>query len=149
MASVAVSAARARRVEHEKRDNARFEWFIKDVQNNIKLTMLQRVKLATEVVKDRVIRNISVAVVKEAGLTGATIVTKRSSPGEFPRADTTQLMKSVFAGTTVSKKHIDGFIGTPLDYGIILETQMDRSFLVRTLNQNRSVITKILTGPIK
>ena len=59
-------------------------------------------------------------------------------------------MKTIISHTRrVSKNVSEGFVGTTLDYGLILETQMGRSFLVRTLNENKALIRKVLTGPIK
>ncbi len=114
----------------------------------ITLTLDQRVKLATELVKSRMIKNISKAVVKETGPMGGIIVTQRSIAGEFPRADTTHLMKTIFSDTRRTIRGYEGFIGTPLDYGLILELKMKRSFLVRTLEENRTTVYSILMGPI-
>ena len=68
---------------------------------------------------------------------------------EFPKADTTQLMKTIFNVIEVRGNIIEGHIGTPMDYGLILEVKLDRSFLKRTLLEESSSIKRILTGPIK
>ena len=142
--SAVLSAARARR-------SVKIEWFDEKVVSKIKMTMHQRVLLATKLVESKVISNISVAVKKETGPRGGTIVTQRSVAGEFPRADTTQLLKTLFSQVKVVKGSANGYIGTPLDYGLILETseKLNRSFLVRTLNESRSEVMAILMGPIK
>ena len=130
--------------------DVRIEWFIKEVSNKVSLTMKKRTQLATVLIRDKVVRNIGVAVKKEKGPKGGTIVTQRSVAGEFPRADTTQLMKNIFYMVEkIGRGHWLGFVGTTLDYGLILETKMGRSFLARTLNENRSLVNAILTGPIK
>ena len=141
-ASAILTAARARR-------SVRIEWFDKKVVGKIKMTMRSRVLLATKLVESKVIKNISVAVKKETGARGGIVVTQRSAPGEFPRADTTQLLKSIFSTVTSARGVSDGVIGTPLDYGLILELKMNRSFLKRTLNEERSKVMAILSGPIK
>jgi hypothetical protein len=151
-ANPAVKAARSRRVASAARDDVRIESFVDKVARDITLTMRQRMHLTVSFLRSRVVKNISVPVKKEkSAKTGRIVVTQRSKRGEFPRADTTQLMKTIFGDVDVSRGVIDGFIGTPLDYGVILETskRLDRSFLVRTLREERPRITKMLTGPIR
>ena len=136
-----VAAAYKRRDAAASARGGKTEWFINEVVGDAGLSMKQRVTLATEYLKTRVIRNIS----KPVGRIGKRVV-ERSKPGEFPRAETTQLLKTIFtdfdfnddAGTYI------GYVGTPLDYGLILETRMDRSFLVRTFNEELTVVKKIL-----
>ena len=148
-------AARQRRVAAGAKRAVRTEWFINEVVAKARLTTEQRVRLVTEMVKNEVIRNISVPVVKVVRQTGerrwrVTVdPTSRSKPGEFPRADTTQLMKTIFS----DYRHIgigifEGYVGTPLDYGLILETKRDRSFLFRTLNENRQLFISIIQKPL-
>ncbi len=146
--SAVVRAARARRVIRAGKSEVRVELMLKEVVGKINLTLVQRVKLATELVKSRIIKNISIAVVKETGPMGGIIVTQRSIAGEFPRADTTHLMKTIFSVVEKNKTGTSGYIGTPLSYGLILELKRNRSFLVRTLNEERSKVMRILTGPI-
>lgn len=145
-----VTAGRERRGIAAAERAVRIEWFIKNVSDRISLTMKQRVGMATEFVKSRVVHNISRSVRKGKGPRGGTVVTGRSKAGEFPRADTKQLMRTVFSGVLQPRKGVwDGFIGTPLDYGVILEIRMDRSFLVRTLNEEMQNVKRLLSGPIK
>ena len=143
--SAAVLAARARRSGAGAERAARMDWFANNVIDKVAMTLQQRTKIATEMLKDQVVRNISRPVTKHRG----GIVTGRSKPGEFPKADTTQLMKTIFSDTVKTVSGYEGYVGTPLDYGVILETRRQRSFLVRTLNEMRPQITRILTGPIK
>lgn len=155
----AIENARARRVSSASQRATETEWFIEQVSSKVALTMQKRVRLATEFVKNRIIRNISRPVTKtikyhleNKKLVGRTVVTDRSKKGEFPKADTTLLMKTIFSSyQTLGPGNYAGYVGTPLDYGVILETspQFDRSFLVRTLNEERDNVMKILTGPIK
>lgn len=146
----AIDAARQRRVGRASERLVEIEWFIDEVSSKISLTMKQRVRIATELVKDKVIRNISRSVTKGKGPRGGNVVTNRSKAGKFPKAETTQLLKTVFSIVRETMPGVwDGFIGTPLDYGLILETRMNRSFLVRTLNEELSNVRRILTGPIK
>lgn len=147
--SAAVLAARARRQQQGAARTSRIEWFIDEVSDKIEMTLEQRVRLATQLVKDKVIRNISRPVTKGTGPRGGRVVTDRSVPGEFPKADTTQLMKTIFDDYRESPNGFTGYVGTPLDYGLILEIKRDRSFLKRTLEEEMSTVKRILTGPIK
>lgn len=150
--SAAVLAARARRGQQNSARGARVEWYLKNVSDVVQMTLKQRVTLATRHLRDQVLRNISKSVGRGTTKSGKTIVTERSKPGEFPRADTTQLMKSIFDEVRqTSKNQVDGYVGTPIDYGAILETsvKLNRSFLVRTLNEETGTIKRILTGPLK
>jgi len=66
----------------------------------------------------------------------------RSKPGEFPRADTTRLMKDIFYRRTGPTSAL---VGTSLKYGVKLELKMNRSFLRRTLYEFAPTIRRILT----
>lgn len=139
-ASAAVRAARARRAPAD----LRIEWFISRVLDRVELSMSQRLDIATKFVESQVVKNISRPVTKGVGPRGGRVVTDRSRPGEFPKADTTQLMKSIFS----HRRGDAGYIGTPLDYGLILELHRDRSFLVRTLSEELDRVRRILTARV-
>ncbi len=147
--SAAVLAARGRSSAGAAGDKARIEWFIKSVTDKVELSMKKRVKIATAFLLRQTTKNISRPVTKGTGPRGGRVVKNRSKGGEFPKADTTQLMKTLIEDVRKTGDVWEGFVGTPLDYGVILETKLNRSFLVRTLNENRNNITRILTGPIK
>ena len=160
----AIEAARQRRVERSGAVSVRTEWFLKEVSEKIAMTMRQRVKLATAYLQSRVVLNLSKPVVKQQytrivkdPTTGrrkrvSRVVVdpkSRSKPGEFPRADTTLLMKSIFnVYQEPHKNQHEGYVGTPLDYGLRLEMKMNRSFLLRTFNEEREKLSAILNGPI-
>lgn len=161
-----IEGARQRRTDRAAQVEIQTRWFIEQVSSTVQLTCKQRVRLATEFVKNKVIRNISRPVKKTVvkGKQGRnsqgqftarqsrTVVSDRSKPGEFPRADTTQLLKTIFSAyEEPGKGNFAGFVGTPLDYGLRLEVveQLDRSYLVRTLNEERANVMAILSGPIK
>ena len=128
----------------------KIKWFIKEANDKVSLTMKKRTQLASALVYDVVVRNISVAVKKETGPRGRVIVTQRSTEGEFPRADTNRLLKDIFWDVkNEGRGNWVGYVGTTLDYGLILELKMNRSFLKRTLDENRSLVNALLTGPIK
>ena len=146
--SAAVSAARQRRASTASGTASRTEWFIDKVSNTIRLTMEQRVALATDYVFNKTVKNIRTPVIKVTTKRG-TRVTGRSKAGEYPRADTTQLMKTLFKHVINVRGSSSGYVGTPLDYGVILELRMNRSYLVRTLNESMGQVKRILTGPIK
>jgi len=144
-----VEEARARRATSADASAVRIEWYIDNVSKQVATSMRKRVGLATELVKSSVVSNISRPVTKGTGPLGGRVVFNRSKPGEFPKADTTQLMRTIISDVReVQRGVIDGFIGTPLDYGVILELRMNRSFLARTLDQRRKQVTQILTGPL-
>lgn len=162
----AIEKARQRRLDRAAEQSAKTEWFIDQVSNKVTLTVKARIKLATELVRNKTVVNISRPVTKEVvtrftkvqGANGKTRkkkvkrvrVSDRSKPGEYPKADTTQLMKTIFGTVVETSPGIwDGYVGTPIDYGVILELKMDRSFLVRTLREELSKVMKIITGPMK
>lgn len=145
----AIEKARVRRAKSAGLASSRTRWFIEEVSNKVSLTMKVRVRLATEFLKSVVVKNISRPVTKII-TSGRVRVTNRSKPGEFPKADTTHLMKTIFGITKETHKDVyDGFIGTPVDYGVKLELKMKRSFLRRSMNEQRSKIIRLLSGPIK
>lgn len=159
--SAAVLAARARRGKSAEERGANIEWFVNEVSDKVAMTLKQRVTIATSHLKTKIVRNISRPVTKTAirggrdskgkFLKGRTRITDRSKPGEFPKADTTQLMKTIFEEVREEKSGPVGYVGTPLDYGLILEVsnRLNRSYFVRTLNEEMGTIKRILTGPIK
>ena len=147
--SQAVLAARRRSASRALEAEVRTEWFIREVSDKVRLTMRQRVMIATEHVKTKTVKNISRPVTVGVGPRGGRVVTDRSKPGEFPKADTKQLMRSIFSDVGKDKRGWFGIVGTPLDYGLVLETKMDRSFLRRTLREEFSKVKRILTGPIR
>jgi len=116
--------------------------------------MAKRVKIATDFLKQRVVQNIKRPITKikrrekGTGKFQKSIAKDRSKPGEFPKADTTHLMKTIIGNTSKVPGGWEGIVGTPLDYGVILEIKKDRSFLLRTFNENNALIMKLLTGPI-
>ena len=133
------------------RRNVRMEWFGKNVNSVISREMKSRVKVATKFLQANVRRNISVPVATSIGPRGG-IIKERSKPGEFPRKDFGNLWKDIFGITqTTSRGVFDGFVGTTLSYGAILEVwpKINRAFLVPTLFQSQGVIKNILTAPIK
>lgn len=146
--SKAVQEARLRRRRNLAAKTARTQWFIDNVTNTVHMDGRQRLALATAYVKDKVVLNLSKPVIKGQGVRGGLVVTNRSKPGEFPRADTTQLMKTIFSEIRkVAAGKYEGYVGTPLDYGAILELYMNRSFLIRTLREELAVVRKILLQP--
>ena len=136
------TAARRRRAE---RLDARVEWFGDQIEQGVLRGMETRVRFAAQYLKDRIVFNLSVpvgkAVFTSASGRSVTRVTERSQVGEFPRADTTRLMKDIFFH---SVRPLVYRIGTTLDYGVILETS-GRSFILRTFEEERDAIREILT----
>jgi len=113
------------------------------------LNLKQRMEIVTEYLRSKTVTNISRPVTKTKGKRGRIVVTNRSKSGEFPKADTTQLLKSIAKDVkVVGRDIVDGYIGTPLDYGLILETskRLNRSFLTRTFREERGRVVQMLTG---
>lgn len=146
--SPAVIKAQSRRTFRDAKDAVEIESYVDNVLSVIKLRMGDRVSIATELVRNQVVKNISRPVTKTK-VKGRIVVTDRSKPGEFPKADSTNLRKTIFGHVIVEEKRATGYVGTPVDYGVILELERNRSFLVRTLNEQRALVMKILTGPLK
>ena len=126
-------ASRGRR---QQRFQTRLEWYGERLRNNLNIGLEARMKIASQLLRDKVVMNISVPVVKEIR-NGKTVVTERSAPGEFPRADTTRLMKDIFYDVKTRGDQLVGIVGTTLDYGLYLETspRLNRAFLVPTLDE--------------
>lgn len=137
------------RRNRQQRFDVRVEWFGQRVRNGLNLGMRQRLRLSAQLLRDKVVLNISRPVTKTRVRTASgtrTAVTNRSVAGEFPKADTTRLMKDVFY-------EVDGMraiVGTTLDYGFILETsrRLNRSFLVRTLREMQGPLAVVMAGPL-
>lgn len=148
--SAAVKKARARRGSRGAKVDIELEYFLREFSDGIALSMEQRVKLSTEILRNKIVKNLSVPVTKSIGKSGRIVVTERSKPGEFPRADTTLLMKTIFGEYMQPAANVwDGVVGTPLDYGLKLELDMDRSFLLRTFREQYATTMRILRGPIR
>ena len=151
--SKAVEKAQARRVF---RAEARMNWSWDKLLKDVSLTVKQRVEEAAKHLETKIVQNISKAVVKEVvrrrsretgRLRKKTVVTERSKKGEFPRADTTHLMKSIFSGVySDGKDGWIGYVGTPLYYGLILEVseELDRRYMTKTFEQELPAIEAIL-----
>lgn len=148
--SAAVNAARRRRGARAASDDSRDEWFIQRVEADVNRSMLTRSRIAGSWLRDKIVKNISIPVVKTISSGGTVVVTERSSPGEFPRADTTLLMKTIFTTVESSDHIIDSFVGTPLEYGVRLEVDqnLDRQFMRRTFYEQRENLARIYGAPL-
>lgn len=134
----------------KQRFDSRVEWLGDRLTAQVNITMRNRVRLAAQLLRDRVVINLSTPVHKERRTRNGrtvTVVTERSRPGEFPRADTTRLMKDIYyeMRTPMDSPNHDAIVGTTLAYGLALEVQRNRSFLVRTFNESLPLIRRILT----
>jgi len=136
----------ARKARHA----ARVEWLGDQFQARVRATMRQRITAAAQVLRDQVVINLGIPVIKrKSARTGRITVdpTSRSKPGEFPRADTTRLMKDIFWKIDERHNEISATVGTSLDYGLRLETKMNRSFLRRTFREMLPQLRRILLPP--
>lgn len=134
-------AARAKRYI---RFQTRLEWLGDKVAQKVTWGMATRLRLACQLLRDKIVLNISYPVTKYKNAAGRIVVdpSSRSKPGQFPHADTTRLMKDIY--WVVNDKALEGRAGTTLDYGIILELKMDRSFLIRTWNEMKTYVVSVL-----
>ena len=128
----------------------RLQLTINKVVQKTNLTVAQRVKIAAQMLRDAIVVNLSRPVRKFRGpKSKRTQVDRhsRSKPGEFPRADTSRLLRSIFH--THYPAQILSRVGTNLAYGVLLEMRMDRSFLRRTLRElRREILLLIQHGSI-
>jgi hypothetical protein len=147
----AVEKALIRRTGRAQEGLTRIVWKIEEAKKKVRFNLNQRVALATGLVFQSTLLNISKSVGRgtRARKRTRTVVTERSKPGEFPRADTTLLMTSLFMGVVKEKRRTWGYIATPQDYGLILEIKLNRSFLVRTLRAQEHTVRRLLTRPIR
>lgn len=144
-----VEAARQRRAAYAGTAAVHLESFIDDFARRTDLTMSQRASVVAKYLQDKITRNISVPVVKAPSpRTGHIMVVERSKPGEFPRADSSTLRRSIFWDAKQDGSRLSVFVGTPIGYAVPLELMMDRRFLTRTLDEERGTITRMLTGRI-
>lgn len=121
------------------RVRTRVHWHGKEVRTVIERTMHRRLGNAATFLKGRVRANIGIPVVR----TSRGVI--RSKPGEYPRKDTRRLRNDIFWEYT---DDLSAVVGTTLDYGLELEIHMSRSFLRRTLIEERMQIMRILVkGP--
>ena len=148
--SEVIQAAQARRAAGAVQVQADLKWFGNEAMASANLNLKQRMEIVTEYLVSKTVTNISRPVPKTKGKrSGRIVVTNRSKSGEYPKADTTQLKKSIAKDVkVVSQDIVDGYIGTPLDYGLILETskRLNRSFLTRTFREERGRVLQMLTG---
>jgi hypothetical protein len=122
--------------------STQLKWYGDRVIADTKLTVSQKLDIAAELLRNAVVRNISRPVFKyrkkmtRGPRKGQTVTVvdpaSRSKPGEYPKAETTRLMTDIFRDRAGELRRR---IGTTLDYGLLLELEMDRSFLRKTLNQ--------------
>lgn len=147
--SPAVERARTRSIARAGRDLVRIESFVEQVANRLDLGVHKRLTTAVAFLKTKTVKNISQPVTKTVSPQGNIVVTDRSKPGEFPKADTTLLMTTIMSGVKRDGSAWLGFVGTPVDYGVILELRMQRPFLVRTLTEEAGTISRIMRRPIR
>lgn len=148
-------AALTRRRE---RFTARVQWFGDRIAAGVRIGMQARLRIAAQMLRDKVVINLSTPVHKykargRQGRNAAGQFTRRGSrtrvdpasrskPGEFPRADTTRLMKDIYFEVAENR----AIVGTTLDYGLVLEVARNRSFLRRTMDEMAPDLTRILTS---
>jgi len=148
--SASVTAAKARREAVAGRSDVRIDWYIENVMNKVRMSMRKRMLVAVEFLRSQVTKNISRPVTVGTGPKGGRVVTNRSKTGEFPKKDFGLLFRSIFGDVKESGDMVDGFVGLPLGYGVVLETnkRLDRKFLTRTMYEEQDRLKRMLTGPV-
>jgi len=130
------------------KSGAILEWYGEALKKSVDKNSRQRLAIAASFLKKQVQQNINRPVLKYKGIRSNRIQVdpeSRSKPGEYPKADTTHLRKTIiFEMRKKGSASQEAIVGTPLDYGILLETQMNRSFLRRTLQEELPRIRRIL-----
>jgi hypothetical protein len=139
----------------------RIKWHGDKVAADLRAGMERRLTLAAAHLRNSVVKNISVPVGK-AKIRGRVRVTDRSLPGEYPRADTSRLLRDIFfqveggaetrgaeAATVkravgAGKRIVRAIVGTTLRYGAVHELGV-RPFLIRTWLEQRKLIHRIMT----
>jgi hypothetical protein len=146
-----IAAALGKQAAHEQKLRLKtkviVEWYDKQLQKKVNWTADQRVRIATALLLRQTKHNISRPVLKYKGIRSGRIQVlpeSRSKPGEYPKAETTHLLKTTFSDVRPVRNKVKGIVGTPLDYGLLLETKMSRSFLRRTLHEMQPQLKRIL-----
>ena len=125
--------------------NTSVQWYGKFVFSRVNLEIGRRVIITTGLLKKSILFNISIPV--DILPNGAKV---RSLSGEFPRRDFGPLMNTMLSGVSQIRLGVhEGYVGTPLDYGVRLELHMNRSFLLRTFYQKLGVIQTMLIKPMR
>lgn len=132
-------------------------WNSQGLQTEIKQAMYKRMLLVGETIKNAHVKNLSKPVRKinkkrrrstSRGAKGTTYTyadpATRSKAGEYPRADTTNLMKNIFADVDIDPAGISCQVGTPTDYGAELELKAGRLGLRATLIETLPMVRKII-----
>jgi len=147
-ASSGVQSARERRETNDA--VIEIQWQTAQVQDSLGQDMQRRLLVAAALVQSAVVKNISDPVTKGTGPRGGQVIMNRSVEGEYPKADTTNLMKQIIHGVDKNERgEVVGFVGTTVHYGLILETRMGRLMLASTLAEKASEVRAILTKPVK
>ena len=134
----------------------RLVWHGRAINQEMRQGVVRRLTLAGEFLRSKAAVNLSVPVVKvkrkrtrntSRGPKGSTytwvLPSSRSSPGEYPRAETATLLRDVFY--VVNKSKLRMIFATSKKYGMLLEIYFERSFLRRTFAENRKQVKAILT----
>jgi len=163
------TVSRYARIANATRVVLQEDWYINPVLSLFFKTFRNRMERATNYLQAKVVKNISRPVTKEyfvrdgvtdpgfdqnqhktARKTSVAFISNRSKKGEFPKEDTSRLVKSIKAYyVNDSSGKIMGAVGSEVDYAIKLETTMQRSFLIRTLYEEMGTLRRILGSPIK
>lgn len=131
----------------------RIVWLDTKVMAELNAGVSRRLKAVVQFLANQVKLNISEPVVKKrvarkrttvagaAGTTYTVVVDEtRSKPGEYPKAVTSTLLRDVF---WAMESKLVGMVATSKKYGLILETLLNRSFLRRTVDENREQVNRV------
>ena len=121
-------------------DQPTFQWRIREYTDGLRREMLRRTYRAAAHVQQKTQRNLRVPFYTEGP----------SKPGEFPRARSVLLLKSV--QIKVEPNTLRGWVYSNLSYALFLEfstrTLFGREFLRRTLYEERDRVKQIFQAKL-
>jgi len=137
----------------------RLKWFGNAVARGVMDAIRPRAFFAGQYLQDKIKLNISIPVVKRTNpITGREEVVQRSKPGEYPRLETGKLRASIFHEVeNITPMLINLIVGVPAEFGgesmeygarLELSARLNRSFLLRTFNEERKALETIMGQPL-
>jgi len=125
----------------QKRFDVTIQWNGDRVEGVIYKDMSEKMGKAVKMIRFRTVKNITKRVVLYRS-PGSPV--SRSKPGMYPYFDTGKLAHSIL-GLVKEYKHgsWEGYVYTNVDYSLYLERDLDRSFLVRTFNENYDALRRL------
>ena len=124
--------------------NITVHWHVGAFQNALFSELRNRIQIVGHYLKNKTQENVSVLV----DMDSRGNVTQRSRPGEFPRMETGELRDSI--KVDFENSGLNASVSVGAEHGIKLEVykRWNRSFLVRTLQEEKQYIRSIMMKPL-